>query len=60
MNEILIVDNAVYSYKFQPENAIASETWIEDYDDMELQTMADYLESIYNEPVRVYMYIVYM
>jgi len=50
MNEVLIVDNATYSYMFQPENAIASDTWNDDPHCMELQTMADYLESIANEP----------
>jgi TFIIF-interacting CTD phosphatase-like protein len=49
MNEVLIVDNAPYSYRFQPENAIASDTWIDDPGCIELQAMADYLESIVNE-----------
>jgi Dullard-like phosphatase family protein len=49
MNETLIVDNATYSYMFQPENAIASDTWNDDPHCMELQTMADYLESIAGE-----------
>ena len=55
IQETLIVDNATYSYMFQPENAIASDTWNDDPSCTELLAMADYLESIVDEPdLRLY------
>ena len=46
MHELLIVDNSAKSYMFQRENAIASDTWISDRKCVQLEEMADYLESI--------------
>lgn len=46
IEECIIVDNSPASYFFQPENAIACESFIEDPADTELLEMIPYLQSI--------------
>lgn len=46
MSDIILIDNATYSYGFQPRNGFSSLTWIDDTECIELLEMADYLENI--------------
>jgi TFIIF-interacting CTD phosphatase-like protein len=50
MSDVLLVDNATYSYAFQPANGFASRTYIDEKDDYQLEHMADFLEKIADVP----------
>ena len=47
LRHVVIVDNSPYSYAFQPDNAIAIGTFLDDASDRELLALADYLEDIH-------------
>ena len=46
----IIVDNSPASYLFQPENALACDTFIDDQSDRELYVLLEFLEEIRNAP----------
>jgi len=53
VDSTIIVDNSRVCYKFQPQNAMPSITWLEDKSDNQLVRMIPYLVRIKDEP-RVY------
>lgn len=55
LKDIVIVDNLVHSFGFQLENGIPIMEFIDDYSDMELKYLADYLlKGHYYEDIRDY------
>lgn len=50
LGDIIIIDNSKNCYKFQPENAMPSITWLEDKRDNQLARMIPYLVRISQEP----------
>lgn len=44
MKDVIIIDNSPTSYYLQPENALASRSWYDEYDDRELFDLMPLLE----------------
>ena len=50
LKDVIIIDNSPTSYYLQPENALASKSWYDEYDDRELFTFIPLLEQLSTFP----------
>lgn len=56
LKDIIILDNSPTSYLFQPENALASRSWYDDFTDRELYDFIPLLENLSKvDDVRPYL-----
>jgi hypothetical protein len=46
LKNVIILDNSPTSYYFQPENALASRSWYDEYDDRELYNFLPILKAL--------------
>lgn len=46
LKDIVMVDNAAYSFGYQLDNGIPIITWRDDYEDTELSSLIDYLRGL--------------
>lgn len=53
MKDVIMVDNAAISYKFQPLNGIECKPFINDFTDTELSEMTPFLEYLSKKNVEV-------
>jgi CTD small phosphatase-like protein 2 len=49
MKNLLLVDNAAYSYAYQPDNGVPILPYFQGKNDFELKALGDYLLSLSNE-----------
>ena len=50
MRDLVLVDNAAYSYAYQLDNGIPILPYFQGKNDFELKALGDYLLSLYEEP----------